>query len=127
MTAVVHLVRIVRRAVAADLWPWTWSLILAVIGLQLPASAAPWTLAVGLTGAAWAIQIPARATRERVQVASISVAAVGALAALGWSWPIVGALAIIAAVVGDRHCVIHAMIRARRRPDRTIDVAEVLR
>lgn len=98
---------VLRRAFAADRWPWTWSLLLVVAGL-LPISEriAPFTLAAGIGGAALSLEVPTRARRDRMVLASTSLCAFSAAGMIGWKAdliPLVAVLAAVAAIVGDRY------------------------
>jgi hypothetical protein len=118
-SAPVTILRVARRAVAADRWPWTWSVLLLVAGgWWVPTAWAPWLLAVGIVVTGCGIEVAGTARRETVQVAGVSIGAVGAIAAVGLSWPLVVALALVAARVGDRMCWPHQLLRpaANRAP-----------
>ena len=129
-SAPVTILRVARRALMADRWPWTWSaLLLAAGGWWVPTAWAPWLLAVGIVVTGCGIEVAGTARRETVQVAGVSIGAVGAIAAVGLSWPLVVALALVAARVGDRMCWPHQLLRpATRRTvrPRGADAREVL-
>jgi hypothetical protein len=109
----------IRRLIAADRWPWTWSASLVVWGLTPPARmVAPWTIAAGILATAVAVEIPDRRRRDRLQLAGISAIGTAAVALIGLDVAVIGvvvALAVVAAVVGDRlPAVPHRAPRAER-------------
>lgn len=99
--------RILRRAVAADRWPWTWSAILIGWGLTPPAAMlAPWAIAAGVLAAAVAVEVADRSRRDRLALAGVSSIVAGVVPLIGMSWrlaPLAVALVIVARVVGDRY------------------------
>ena len=96
----------IRRLLAADRWPWTWSALIVACG-----AIQPWRwiallqVAAGLAAVATAIEIVDRRTRDRLQIMAASCLAAGIITIIGWSWDllsVVAAVAVIAWQVGDR-------------------------
>ena len=99
-------VRVLRRAFAADRWPWTWSAILIGWGLTPPAEVvAPWAIAAGILAVGIGLEVPERRRRDRLQLAGLSAIGTAAVSLIGARVAVLGvvvALLIVARVVGDR-------------------------
>ena len=114
-----------RRLIAADRWPWTWSVILLAWGLIQPhAWIAAVQIAAGLAVTGTAVEIADRARRDRWQLAGCASIATGAAHLLGVGWHLVllaAALAVIAWRVGDRTPGAQRAPRIDRRAARRAD------